>query len=92
MSNRQTLQARPGINGNTAADFVEASNQLYDLATNTIATIRAVSHETLHGRNYQHNPTARAADQERVAAIFAALEDLRNLSVEMFDAVEVPYR
>lgn len=86
MSSIQTLQARPGLNGNPATDFQTAGNTLYDLATNAITTVRAVSHEPLNGRNYQHNPTARAADQERIAAIFAALEDLRNLAVEMFDA------
>ena len=80
-----TIQAKPNLNGNAPKDFSEAGRALYNAATDAGVTMRTHLNETLHERNYQHNPEARTKDLERVAAIHYALVDLEKLALEMYD-------
>jgi hypothetical protein len=48
-----TINSRPGLNGNSPKDYVEAAGILLDAAATVEAALRAMT-EILHGRNYQH--------------------------------------
>jgi len=88
-----SIQARPNINGNTAKDFRDAGIEINEIAQDVKSRIRNILCEPLNGRNYQHDQSlqqlGRRADLERVAKIYAALDDLLKVGEELFDAGDV---
>lgn len=82
------LNARPQLNGNTKADFIQAYEDL-ELARDAIAkAIRRLQTNVLHGRNYQHigrdefpSPAeAQRADFARLRPILTTLELMGEVS------------
>ena len=84
------VQAKPNLNGNTPQDFVEAGRKLYDIAHRAKQEINEALSEILHGRNYQHSPSATSLehDKARLRRINAALDDLGVIGAEIYAAGE----
>jgi len=80
--------ARPGLNGNTPADFTEAARAMFDTASTAKIELTKAIQEPFNARNYQHSrqPTQdRETDRERIRVIYTALRDLEALAVELYD-------
>jgi len=85
-----SIQAKPNMNGNSAKEFRDAGIEIHEIAHDVKTRIQQIICEPLNGRNYQHDQSlqqlGRRADLERVAKIYAALDDLLKVGEELFDA------
>lgn len=82
---------KPNMNGNPPEHFCKAGRLIYSAAGKAIDEIGAAlsSTEVFNGRNYQHLPTseaiaARDADMAEIKKAYAALERLRDFSLEIY--------
>ena len=85
------MNAKPHLNGNRPADFQDAGQNLYTIATDAEMAIRSAVSDIFNGRNYQHYTTqtganvAREQDLLKIKAIYAALSDLQDIALELAD-------
>jgi len=84
-------RCKPNMNGNPPEHFRKAGRLIYAAAGNAIDEIGAALSctEVFNGRNYQHLPTAegnaaRDADIAEIKEAYAAMEKLREFSLEIF--------
>lgn len=85
------INARPHPNGDTPKTFKDEGRAAYKAATTCLDEVREFATNLFHLRNYQHcdEPfSAREADLERMQKIIHSLDDLRDLSVEIFQRGE----
>jgi hypothetical protein len=84
-----TIHARPGLNGNTPADFQKAASALQDAVAQVRAALRNIRGNCLHGRNYQtiaDGYAIRAIDLKALDEAMEATAPLVALSAAIYDA------
>jgi hypothetical protein len=84
-----TLNARPNINGNSAADFIAAAiaiDRVFTVLEEGLSKVRA---NVTNGRNYQHldHDTAMFRRNDDVNAIKAKAETAREALAAIMDAL-----
>jgi hypothetical protein len=83
------MNAKPNLNGNSPADFLDAGEKLHTAASTARTSMRHALGEITNGRNYQLSQDAgadRSEDLERIAKITAALDDLEAMANELYVA------
>ena len=83
------MNAKPHLNGNSPESFLDAGDKLLTVASVAKTSMREALCEITNGRNYQLSEDARSARSEdlaRIAKINAALDDLKAMAVEIYDA------
>ena len=83
------MNAKPNLNGNSPADFMDAGDKLLTVVSVAKTSMREALCEITNGRNYQLSQNAGAARSEdlaRVAKITAALDDLEAMALEIYEA------
>lgn len=82
------LNARPNLNGNTAADFKRHAREMMQAVQETREKLRPINAHLLHGRNYQHLSGdeayyAKVQDDIRTKQAFEALQTLEQFAVDL---------
>lgn len=84
------IHATPNMNGNSSQSFKEVGRSVHSAALELEGVLRDVN-EIVHGRNYQtvSNPNvSRDQDVKRLMAAMAAIEEIKDLAVDIFQAGE----
>lgn len=84
------LNARPNMNGNSSESFKTVARNIHS-STLDLEFALQETNEILHGRNYQtvDNPASkRDMDLKRLHAALAAINEIKELAVDIFQAAE----